>query len=422
MNPHEGSTRRTPASAGIAVLGLILALVWSACASARASALLPGQPEAPILREATPTAGPDEAATATETPAVGEAAPQTDEETATAAPPVAETTPTADDEAAPADGAGEAATATAAPAAETAQPPGETTPPASAEVSSPPPAARAPAPGGPRPAARQTVPLHPFRPAVNRARVVVIDPGHGGPEVGAAGAGVGEKNVNLTIALKLRGLLEEDGLQVVLTRDGDRRAFEGPPPEGYSATRLDLQTRIDIANEAQGDAFVSIHNNGSGDSGQVGTEVWYDGKRPWADFNRALAEQVLPALVEAIRGVGYPVVNRGLKEDSAFRTFRGRQFPIFVLGPPRTGTMTTRATQMPAILGETLFLSNAAEAQLLTRDDVLAAIAEGYREGLRRYFTLVDEGALAIPEDGLPSEQPNHVDLPPAAPLPGAGS
>ena len=213
--------------------------------------------------------------------------------------------------------------------------------------------------------------------------------------------------MNLKIALKLRDLLAGDGLQVVLTRDADRRAIN-PLPLGpgqrEGSTTADLQARIDIANQAQADVFISIHNNGSSDSGQSGTEVWYDARRPFSAFNRALAEQMLVSLVGAIRGVGHPVVNRGLKEDSYFRVHNGIAYTILVLGPPRSGAVNTRATQMPAILGETLFLSNPGEAALLARDDVRNAIAGGYREGLLRYFKMIDDGVLAAPGAGWPAE------------------
>jgi N-acetylmuramoyl-L-alanine amidase len=243
--------------------------------------------------------------------------------------------------------------------------------------------------------------------------VIVLDPGHGGPEVGAAGAGVAEKDVNLKIAFRLRALLEADGFKVLLTREGDYRAAT-PEYAGaggtYPATRFDLQARIDMANAAGADVFISIHNNGSPAAEDSGTEVWWDGKRPWAAYNQALAEQVLGALVSAIRAAGHPTINRGLKEDSHFRVRNGRSFPIFVLGPPRTGATTTRATQMPAVLGETLFLSNPTEARLLGTDAMVNTIALGYREGLLRYFRLIDDGVLALPPGGLPPEQPNHYE------------
>lgn len=282
--------------------------------------------------------------------------------------------------------------------------PAAAAPPAAGQASQP--AAAAPPP---------TLPLHPFLPANGRPRVVALDPGHGGPEVGAAGAGVAEKDVNLRIALKLKALLERDGMIVVLTRDSDRRAVPPPgfePPPDWRDTRKDLQARIDIANLAGADVFISIHNNGSSNPNERGTEVWWDGRRPFAAYNRALAELVLEELLRHIRAAGYPPVNRGLKEDSNFRMWQGRAFPIFVLGPPRAGAVTTRATNMPAVLGESLFLSNPSEAVQLTREEMLDAIARGYHAALTRYFRLIDDGTLALPPEGLPPETPNHYDLP----------
>ena len=56
----------------------------------------------------------------------------------------------------------------------------------------------------------------------DRARTIALDPGHGGPESGAAAPGLSEKDLNLRIALKLADLLRADGDSVVLTRDSDR--------------------------------------------------------------------------------------------------------------------------------------------------------------------------------------------------------
>jgi N-acetylmuramoyl-L-alanine amidase len=292
--------------------------------------------------------------------------------------------------------------------------------PASAESAAP---AMPDSSGNATQAQSQPLPLHPFLPAKGQARVVALDPGHGGPEVGSAGGGVAEKDVNLKIALKLRQLLEQDGFRVLLTREGDYRAAspENPQASGsYPATRLDLQARIDLANAAGADVYISIHNNGSTLPQDAGTEVWWDGGRPFAAYNKALAGEMLSALLGAIRAAGYPAVNRGLKEDSDFRVRNGRSFPIFVLGPPRTGAATTRATKMPAVLGETLFLTNPAEARLLASDAMLTAIARGYHAGLLAYFRLIDEGALALPPGGLPGETPNHYDTPfPGAPADG---
>jgi len=94
-------------------------------------------------------------------------------------------------------------------------------------------------------------------------RTVVIDPGHGGGDVGAIGpSGVQEKDVNLAVARRLINYLEhESDLEVVLTRDDD--------------TQKDLAARAEIANTADGDLFISLHCNSWFDSGASGFETFF---------------------------------------------------------------------------------------------------------------------------------------------------
>ena len=216
-------------------------------------------------------------------------------------------------------------------------------------------------------------------------RTIVIDPGHGGPEIGAASTGLVEKNVNLQIALKLAALLRADGHNVVLTRDSDRAVSPA-----YTSTRvpnglkLDLQARIDAANAAHADVFICIHNNG-GPAAQSGTEVWFNRARPFAAQNQLLAELTQRSLVEHIRALGYPVRDRGIKPDDRFRVISGQTYNLFVLGPDRPNQRHT-PTAMPGILGESLFISNPADAAMLRQERTLDAIAAGYRAALVQYF------------------------------------
>lgn len=221
-------------------------------------------------------------------------------------------------------------------------------------------------------------------PAVS-PRTIAIDPGHGGPEVGAANGGVVEKHVNLQIALKLTELLRASGHNVILTRDADRAVS----PK-YTSTRVsgglqaDLQARIDIANAARADLFICIHNNG-GPADQSGTEVWYNRARPFAAQNQRLAELTQRSLVEHIRALGYPVRDRGIKADDRFRVINGQSYNLFVLGPNRPNQPHT-PTQMPGILGESLFISNPGDVAMLRQGRTVDAIADAYRDAIVQYF------------------------------------
>lgn len=225
-------------------------------------------------------------------------------------------------------------------------------------------------------------------------RTVAVDPGHGGAEVGAVfaegGQTLAEKDVNLSIALRLKSLLENAGYRVVLTRDSDRSANDPPMDrtgDGRVNARDDLQARVDIANEAGADVFVSLHNNGSNSPGESGTEVWYCKERTFGDKNYALASELQTAILASLRDVGYTSRDRGVKEDSSFRIYRGQPYNVFVLGAPRAPSHP-RASEMPGALVESLFVSNSVEASLLQRDDVLDAIAAGCFEGIERYFAV----------------------------------
>jgi len=118
----------------------------------------------------------------------------------------------------------------------------------------------------PVPRGRASIALDPEPIDVTRTveiRTVVIDPGHGGGDVGAVGpSGVQEKEVNLEVARRLVRYLEhESDLEVVLTRDGD--------------DQKDLAARAEIANTAAGDLFISLHCNSWFDSGASGFETFF---------------------------------------------------------------------------------------------------------------------------------------------------
>jgi N-acetylmuramoyl-L-alanine amidase len=232
--------------------------------------------------------------------------------------------------------------------------------------------------------------------------VVAIDPGHGGDEVGAANHGIVEKTSNLDFARRVGALLSATGYEVVLLREADARVPLDPamsPGGGFGATRADLQARIDRANAAGADVFLSLHSNGSTEAGQSGVEVWYDPNRSFGAENLRLARLVLDSVLGELRAYGYAAVNRGLKDDTCFRGSMGRCTTLFVLGPARRTTaedavrrnvdpasigitetrpeLFSRPTGMPGVLVESLFISNAADAAVLRDERGRDAIARG---------------------------------------------
>lgn len=221
-----------------------------------------------------------------------------------------------------------------------------------------------------------------------RGLKVVIDAGHGGPESGATytfqdGSRLFEKDVNLKVATKVGDELYRLGYNVIMTRRSDVRVNGGRDVDGDGKILVedDLQARIDIANNARADIFVSIHHNGIRNSGIRGTEVYYCDSRPFSDKSRKLAVFTQEALVGSMREAGYNTVDRGAKTDSR-ALGAGRHY--YLLGPKNR--LIARPSEMPAIIGEGLFVTNDYEASLLRQDGFLAALARGYVWAINRYF------------------------------------
>ncbi|MEB3290093.1 MAG: N-acetylmuramoyl-L-alanine amidase [Leptolyngbya sp.] len=189
-----------------------------------------------------------------------------------------------------------------------------------------------------------TPPTRPSQPAPlpsvpNQRVVVVIDPGHGGQDPGAVGrGGLQEKQVIFPISLRVAELLEQQGAVVVMTRRED--------------ITLDLQTRVDIANRARGNLFVSIHANAISLSRPEvnGVETYFA-----SDSGRQLAAMIQSNLL-ATTGMQ----DRGVK-----------QARFFVI----------RHTNMPAALVEVGFVTGAQDAPRLAdpawRETAAQAIARG---------------------------------------------
>jgi N-acetylmuramoyl-L-alanine amidase len=217
---------------------------------------------------------------------------------------------------------------------------------------------------------------------------VAIDPGHGGNESGSTqilgdGSRILEKDVNLKVALLVEEELRRLGYKVVMTRRTDINVHGGRDTtgDGRVSVQDDLQARVDIANQSRANIFVSIHHNGHRDGNVRGTEVYYCKDRPFSANSIRLAKLTQESLVGAMAAVGYKTQDRGVKDGSS-ALGQGRHY--FLLGPK--GRLIVRPSEMPSIIGEGLFVSNASEANLLRQPTFLSAIAKGYVTAINRYF------------------------------------
>lgn len=174
--------------------------------------------------------------------------------------------------------------------------------------------------------------------------IVCLDAGHGGTDAGAVNGDRLEKNDNLRMALAVRDKLENAGserLTVLLTRTDD--------------TFLELQQRVDLANENGATLFVSLHRNSGGGKG---VEVWTSSLKEKAECR--LAQYIMDGLEQA----GVQKV-RGVKHGTA--------------GNPAVSYTVVGRTEMPACLVELGFIDNDEDNALLDShwDAYAQAIADG---------------------------------------------
>jgi N-acetylmuramoyl-L-alanine amidase len=244
-------------------------------------------------------------------------------------------------------------------------------------------------PGAPQSLARPgDLPASDLSNAFRRDPIVTLDAGHGGTEIGTShtfpdGTVLAEKDLNLRVMLRVRDLLQQAGLQVNVTRttdaqvNADKKDLTG---DGKVTLSDDLQARVDLANNNGSDIFVSIHFNGTSDTSNKGTYIFYDPDQPYADRSKSLADMVDTSVGKALKDAGYTTVDHGSTKDT--QVLGGDHYYLL---SPKTN-IVPRPSTMPAIIGEGLFLTNDDDANALRNNNVVEAIARGYAEGIRAYF------------------------------------
>lgn len=255
--------------------------------------------------------------------------------------------------------------------------------------------------GGGEPAPRGVV-VNPPRatPAARRRHIVAIDPGHGGVDPGMSGP-IGrrqfltEKNVTLGIARALERELLARGIGVVLTRTTD--------------TLISRSDRGRIAGQAGAHVLVSIHVNAANPAwrnaaGARGFETYFLGEALTEDARRVarMEEAVVRFETDATAERGDPLrfilndlaQNEHLRESSRLAQqvhgAVGRVHPSESRGVKQAPFTVLYTSYMPAILIETGFGSNDADARYLTSDAGQRRIAEAIADGLQRYLADYD--------------------------------
>jgi len=186
-----------------------------------------------------------------------------------------------------------------------------------------------------------------------RGKVIAIDPGHGGSDPGAIGVlGSREKQLNLSVAMQVKAILDKAGAKVLMTRDNDFDVF------GPNATdREELRARALVANDNRADIFISIHHNSSANHDRNGTTTYYYMKTL---FDVVLAQSLQEAMVQA-----GGLVNIGVRPANFY---------------------VVKNASMPAALLEIGFISNPQEEQTLTSSTFQQKMAQAIVVGIDQFF------------------------------------
>lgn len=193
-------------------------------------------------------------------------------------------------------------------------------------------------------------------------RTVIIDAGHGGEDGGTSSkSGLVEKNINLELALKLKNLLEEKGINTILTRSEDKLLYDRNADYRGQKKKLDMAARLDVIQNTENCIFVSLHMNSYSDPKYYGLQVWYSDNDP---ASALLADIIQSDIASKLQ----PTNNRKTKSagDS-----------IYLL----------KNAYCPAVLVECGFLSNVEEAKLFESNEYKSSLCARLADSIEKYIS-----------------------------------
>jgi N-acetylmuramoyl-L-alanine amidase len=231
---------------------------------------------------------------------------------------------------------------------------------------------------------------------------VVIDPGHGGHDAGSTGVtGLTEKELTLDVSKRLSALISERlGSEVVLTRTED--VYIAP------------EQRTVIANQSHADLFISIHANASHAHSATGVETYYLNFTSSPEALEVAARENASS-ERGVSDLGDLIKKIALKDKiDESREFAAKVQNSLFAGSTKAGNRTKDrgvrkapfvvliGAQMPSVLTEIGFLSNAKEEALLRKPEYRQKIAEAIYKGIAQYAATLSHfniAANAIPDE-----------------------
>lgn len=171
---------------------------------------------------------------------------------------------------------------------------------------------------------------------------VIIDPGHGGKDVGTIGKNgskeIYEKDLNIDIAQKVNKLLKAQGIKTYMIREEDET--------------VDIYDRPVIANEEEGTLYLSIHNNASENPDVKGTQIYYSDSQ--ASFENYTNKQIAKIYYDEITKLG--LKQAGLVDNPRYIVIYRANMPSFII--------------------ENAFVSNEEDLKLLMDKDFRTKLAQ----------------------------------------------
>jgi N-acetylmuramoyl-L-alanine amidase len=231
----------------------------------------------------------------------------------------------------------------------------------------------------------QTVPPTLLPSPMANKKVIVIDPGHGGTETGAKGpGGTLEKDVTISIARKLKGIIESTGTRVILTRDGDQVVA--------------LDDRTSRANNNKADLFISIHANATIRGKARGAETYFLSTQATDDEtrniaaveNNAIGLEQAPAVQEDLKLILWDMAQTEYLTESSQLAEMIQQELNTTLSISNRGIkqapfrVLTGAT-MPAVLVEVGFINNPDEEKLMADGEYQSKIAGAIFRSIQKF-------------------------------------
>ena len=221
---------------------------------------------------------------------------------------------------------------------------------------------------------------------ITKIREIIIDAGHGGKDPGAIGrSGEHEKKIVLDISKRLKRILQDKGIKVIMTREGDQF--------------ISLQKRTEIASRSKADLFVSIHANSSPSRGIHGLEIYTAKHLKFNErnadqrkinqrltFSHLAMEQGRPELNRIVSDMMYThkqAQAEALAKQVAKKT--AKSLKTKNRGEKKSRFFVVKNTLIPAVLIEVGFLTNPKESKLLQTGTYRQRVARGIAESILDY-------------------------------------